>query len=266
MASRPTEGVAVPAAVGHLVDDRPATCVWRNDYGGLTFAVGEPPDVYLKWHPRSAAPEVDLADEASRMRWASSWITVPEPIAGGGDHESSWLCTRALDGTSAVDPRWQDDPAPAVAAIGEGLRRLHDTAPVAACPYDWSTERRLAVARDRLASGALPGDRLVGPEPQLSAAEVVDTLVAAPPEPDLVVCHGDACAPNILLDDDGRFKALVDLGALGVGDRWADLAVASWSLAWNYGPGWEDALFDAYDIEGDEERIRYFRQLWDVGP
>ena len=43
----------------------------------------------------------------------------------------------------------------------------------------------------------------------------------------LVVCHGDACAPNTLLHDDGRFAAHVDLGSLGVADRWADIAVAA---------------------------------------
>ena len=47
------------------------------------------------------------------------------------------------------------------------------------------------------------------------------------PALDLVVCHGDACNPNFLLADDGNFTGYVDLGGLGVADRWADLAVAS---------------------------------------
>jgi len=92
-------------------------------------------------------------------------------------------------------------------------------------------------------------------------------LLATPPPIDkLVVCHGDACAPNTLLDDDGRWSAHVDLGALGIADRWADLAVTTWSTIWNYGPGWEDALLDAYGIEPDARRMRYYRLLWDVGP
>jgi aminoglycoside phosphotransferase len=46
----------------------------------------------------------------------------------------------------------------------------------------------------------------------------------------------------------------VDLGALGVGDRWGDLAIATWSAEWNYGPGWEDALLRAYGVAPDPLR------------
>ncbi len=77
-----------------------------------------------------------------------------------------------------------------------------------------------------------------------------------------VVCHGDACAPNTLLLDDGTFAAHVDLGALGVADRWADLAVAAWSTEWNYGPGYDGIVYSAYGVAPDAERIAYYRRLW----
>jgi kanamycin kinase len=79
-----------------------------------------------------------------------------------------------------------------------------------------------------------------------------------------VVCHGDACAPNTLLTVDGHWSGHVDLGLLGTADRWADLAVATWSTEWNYGPGWEQLLLDAYGIAADPERARYCRLLWDL--
>jgi hypothetical protein len=45
-----------------------------------------------------------------------------------------------------------------------------------------------------------------------------------------------------------------------------DLAIATWSTTWNYGPGWEIPLLDAYGIAPDPERTRYYRLLWDLGP
>ena len=51
--------------------------------------------------------------------------------------------------------------------------------------------------------------------------------------------------------------------AKGAAHRWADLAVATWSLAWNYGDGFDAEFFAAYGISRDPERVRYYRLLWD---
>ena len=58
----------------------------------------------------------------------------------------------------------------------------------------------------------------------LPLARALELAADIPPVDRLVVCHGDACAPNTLLTDDGRWSGHVDLGQLGVADRWADLA------------------------------------------
>lgn len=73
------------------------------------------------------------------------------------------------------------------------------------------------------------------------------------------------CAPNTLIADDGGWAGHVDLGALGVADCWADPAIATWSTTWNYEPGWEEPLLEAYGIGPDPVRTRYYRLLWDLG-
>jgi kanamycin kinase len=80
----------------------------------------------------------------------------------------------------------------------------------------------------------------------------------------LVVAHGDACVPNTLVSPDGAWTGHVDLDQLGPADRWGDLAVASASLGWNFGPGWEGEFFAAYGVARDEERIRHYRERWDA--
>ena len=79
-----------------------------------------------------------------------------------------------------------------------------------------------------------------------------------------MLVHGDACAPNTLISAGGGWTGNVDFGDLAVGDRWADLAIASLSLDWNFGEGHQQELFDAYGIEPDEERIRWYRALWEL--
>jgi aminoglycoside phosphotransferase len=176
------------------------------------------------------------------------------------------LVTAPLPGTNAVCDRWLARPRTAVAAIGAGLRALHEALPVADCPFSWSAADRLAEVRDRAAAGLIsPADWHEDHQP-LGLDRAI-ALLADPPAADrLVVCHGDGCAPNTLLTDDGRWSAHVDLGDLGVADRWADLAVATWSTQWNYGPGWEEVLLGAYGIGPDQARTRYYRLLCDLGP
>ncbi len=167
-----------------------------------------------------------LVAEVDRLRWAADFTVVPDVLDAG----AGWLHTAGLPGSSAVDPRWVAEPRTAVRAIGAGLRLLHDRLPVAGCPFGpppWVTD-------------SLPADRMV-------------------------VCHGDACAPNTLVGDDGSCCGHVDLGDLGVADRWADLAVATLSLSWNYAGDWGDELFDAYGVDPDPERVDFYRRLWNAG-
>lgn len=239
--SIPTERMPVPDRVGALARGAALTAVWRNDLGGVTFCTDD--GRFIKHGP--LGPESSMAGEAERLAWAGEHLRVPEVLEAGTDDTSEWLVTRAIPGLSAVDPRWLAEPATAVRAVGEGLRALHDTLPMADCPFDWRVPARLANAERR-------------------GIRVPEALRTPPPDDLLVVCHGDACCPNTLLADDGRWLAHVDLGALGVGDRWADIAVAAMSTEWNYGPGWQDALIAAYGIDPDHERLAYYRDLWNA--
>jgi kanamycin kinase len=238
-ASVPGASVEVPDRVRELARGAALAPVWLNGIGGLTFRTDDAR--YIKWGPLDL--EASMRDEAERMRWARRWIAAPEVIEQGENDVEEWLVTVALDAHSAVDPRWKGEPELAVRAVGEALRTLHDALPVDECPWEWSVEARIANAAER--EVIVPAD-----------------LLDAPPIDRLVVCHGDACMPNTLLDDAGRPAGFVDLAALGTADRWADIAVASMSTLWNFGEGWEDTLIDAYGIEPDRDRIAYYRRLW----
>ncbi|WP_374312851.1 phosphotransferase [Microbacterium sp.] len=239
--SIPLDPVDVPARVRELARGAALSPVWRNEYGGLTFRTDD--ERYIKHGPRNA--ESSLAGEAERLTWASAFTRVPHVLEEGSDATHEWLVTQALPGRSAVAPRWIAEPAAAVRAVGEGLRALHEALPVEHCPFDWSVPARIANAEAR-------------------GIRVPDALRDAPPIDRLVVCHADACCPNTLIGEDGRWLAHVDLGQLGAGDRWADIAVASMSTEWNYGPGWDDALIEAYGVDPDRPRLSYYRELWNA--
>ena len=254
----------MPAAVASLAAGRAIVPVWLNEAGGLTFEVGDGAErCFVKWAP--AGSELDLAAEADRMEWACRFHPVPRPLGRGQDADGSWLVTAPVPGDSAATARWKADPAAAVTAIGEGLRAMHDSLPAAGCPFSWSAGERVAAARRKAEDGRQDRAAWHPSRRGLTVAAALERAAAIPPVDKLAVCHGDACAPNTLIGADGRWSGHVDLGALGTGDRWADLAIATWSAGWNYGPGWERLLLDAYGVAPDPERTAYYRLLWDLG-
>jgi kanamycin kinase len=258
-------GLPVPPPVAAEAGAAALRPVWTNELGGATFEIGTGAQRrFVKWAP--AGSGIDLAAEAARMAWAVRFTPVPTVVAHGADETGSWLVTRALPGEMAVADRWRARPRIAVTAIGEGLRAMHDALPAGACPFSWSAGDRLREARDRAALGKLDPAAWHPDHQGLGIEEALDQLADPPPVDKLVVCHGDSCAPNTLITDDGRWSGHVDLGELGVADRWADLAIATWSTTWNYGPGWETPLLDAYGVAPDPDRTRYYRLLWELGP
>ena len=239
MAETPLAGLAaqhslgdapIPDIVTGLAAGRPAELVWRNELGGLTFRIG---DRFVKWNPRRTG--IDLERECARLAWLAGRHPAPCVIECGGDTEHQWLVTSAVPGDCAVGDTWRARWPEAIRAIATGLRTIHSI-PIHDFPAAWSSQ--VWVSREPAS---------LGPRPPLEAP---------------VLVHGDACAPNTLISPEGHWTGNVDFGDLGVGDRWADLAVASLSLDWNFGVGYQDELFDAYGIELDHERIGYYRAPW----
>ncbi|GGF39630.1 aminoglycoside phosphotransferase APH(3') [Microbacterium sorbitolivorans] len=230
------EHAEVPAIVTALDGGEHAEAVWLNGLGGLTFRI---PGRHAKWQPGSA---VDLADEAARLEWAAEFVAVPSVVSFIREGDEQLLVTETVPGISAVLEPWLSRPRETARALGAGLRAFHDALPVEECPWTWSVADRLARVADPSAR-----ERLV--DPGVSK---------------LVVCHGDACAPNTLLGSDGRATAHVDLGALGVADLWADLAVLAMSVTWNFGAGLENEVYAGYGIDPDPVRIAFYRELWNA--
>jgi kanamycin kinase len=222
----------IPEIVMELAGGRLVELVWRNDLGGLTFRVG---DRFLKWNPHGTG--IDLERERVRLEWIARRHPAPRVIASGRDDEAQWLVSAAVPGESAVGDTWRARRPEAIRAIAAGLRAIH-AVPIDDFPPAWTSEVWV---------GRTPGS--LGPRPPLDHP---------------VLVHGDACAPNTLISSAGGWTGNVDFGDLAVGDRWADLAIASLSLDWNFGEGHQGELFDDYGIEPDEERIRYYRALWDL--
>ncbi|MEV4440777.1 APH(3'') family aminoglycoside O-phosphotransferase [Streptomyces sp. NPDC049577] len=227
-------------------------------------------DRYAKCVPPTAAAELEA--ERDRIAWLGDHgVPAPRVLDWQSTDVGACLVTSAVAGVpadqvAAADLRLAWEP------IADAVRRLH-AVPVAHCPFRRDLDSMLAMARDVVARGAVNPEFLPDEQQHTPPAELLARLVPqvarrrAQETADTVVCHGDLCLPNIILDPRTLDVAgFIDLGRLGLADRYADLAL----LLANARETWPDeeqariadtAFAARYDIALDHDRLRFYLGL-----
>jgi len=261
---RKTEVMDIPQQISGFVGAWDRELIWESAPDALTWRMTSPSGQhrYLKCRPADAA--VPLRAEAARLRWArTARLPVPPVLAACSSGRTEWLLTEELPGRDATSEELCSDPAWLVPLLAAGLRQIHAT-PAADCPFPNGIDRALASARQRVTDGLVGPDDLHEEFAHLSHDEALAELARLrPAAEDLVVCHGDYCLPNVVISG-GEITGFLDLGELCVADRWRDLAVATWSVTWNLGPGFEHLFLASYGIERDDRAQTFYRLLYDL--
>ena len=218
---------------------------------------------YLKMVRKNAYPSV--ADELARLRWAKAFLPVPKIIDFDLEADPAWLLSEGIVGMNGTAPDLKSNPALLVSLLAWALRHFHDNAPVSDCPFDFRLPAALKHIAQRAQLGLIQPEKHFHPEFQYLRLERAQSFLKErqPSSTKEVVCHGDYCVPNILFDNN-RLQGFVDLGELGVADVWWDLAVATWSLNWNLGNGWEELFLKEYGVSYDHHKNIYYRLLFDL--
>lgn len=184
--------------------------------GASVYRLTGKPSYYLKMVARLPHLNGDqqLNAEADRLPWlAAHGVPVPEVVKYDQNDDFEWLVTAAVPGRSAAEPWPAAQRGAVVDALADLARTLH-AIPVVDCPFDRSLAVTLPAARQAAERGL-----------------VADLVATVPTREELVVCHGDYCVPNILLDPRTlTVTGVIDVGRLGVADRYADLALITRSL------------------------------------
>ncbi|MEU1544384.1 phosphotransferase [Nocardia sp. NPDC005745] len=223
---------------------------WSDEHEGLSGGVVSVDGAYwLKRGPKAVA-------EYERLTWLREHgIAVPEVAAFEDD-----VLVLTDAGAPSLAARANSGSAHAAsigAVLGGLLRRLHSI-PVTECPFDGRLDVVLAQARRNVVEGLVDAEEFDEDNRGTTPADVLTRLLRQRPTgEDLVVAHGDFTPPNVLENE-----ILLDVGALGVADRYRDLALAVRDLRADFGDAEVTAFFAAYGpAEPEESRLEYYRLL-----
>ncbi|MCH0541486.1 aminoglycoside 3'-phosphotransferase [Streptomyces sp. MUM 203J] len=247
------------------------TLVARRSYGPRVFRVDSARGgaYYVKTTPvREADTRFHPVAEAERLAWLRGHgLPVPEVLDVGVRDGLTWLVTTAVPGRPASGP-WSAAERPRVVRVlAEAAAALH-ALPVGGCPFDGRLRTTLAWAETAAHTGRVDLDDLDEHHLGWSAGRLLDALrgTPAPPE-DPVVCHGDLCPDNVLVDPDTlALTGIIDAGRLGAADRWRDLAVVLRELgdaggAWPAAERHDEAFLRGYGITYDAPKADFYRLL-----
>jgi aminoglycoside phosphotransferase len=263
--------VGVPPSLCRRFGRRDWHAIGHGMSGAEVWRFGGEPGFYLKIVSRADPIAVrELADEADRAGWLrAQGFPAADVIELDGVADRCWLLTRTLAGRP-VSAHWAETERDrAIDAFADVARALHGL-PVGSCPFDRSLAVTLPLARSAVESDAVDLQRLDPERQGRTGHQMLASLDAAIPDQkeDLVVCHGDLCLPNVLLDSvDMTVTGLVDVGRLGSADRYLDLALATRSIASEslnpqFGDGHVRRFLSRYgEIDPDPARIDFYRLL-----
>lgn len=215
----------------------------------------------------------NLCDERDRLVWLDSTDVPCAAVEGWQESdEGACLVTTALRGTLACDVPEESVPR-TLASLAAVLRTLH-AVPVETCPFERTLAVTMPVVEDVVRRGAVNPGNL---DPAMRTTQVDELLAGLHRErdqatrlevADLVVCHGDACLPNFVLDPETlECVGVVDVGRLGVADRYLDLSLLAVSIGSpdmnpQYSAADEAVFLREYGLpDPDASRLRFYRVL-----
>ncbi|MCZ1011781.1 APH(3'') family aminoglycoside O-phosphotransferase [Streptomyces lydicus] len=225
---------------------------------------------YAKCVP--AVDAVGLKAERDRIAWlGGQGIPGPRVLDWHSGSAGACLVTSAVPGVPA-DQVSAADLRDAWESIADAVLRVHEV-PVGECPFRRGLDAMVDAARDVVTREAVNPEFLPVEQQRTPAAELLARLVPqiarrrGQEAVDRVVCHGDLCLPNIILDPQTlNVAGFIDLGRLGLADRYADLAL----LLANARETWPDeeqaraadrAFAERYGITLDHDRLRFYLHL-----
>lgn len=254
--------IFIPDAIKSMIGDVPYTLdtVGLSQSKVLMF-----PDMVLKVEKYSKNADKTL----QIMKWLDGKVPVPKVFYCEVCGEYQYLLMSKAEGRMSCDSYYLERPNELLDLLAEALEMLWSV-DIADCPRCRDLDTELEEARYRVEHGFVNVDHA---EPETfgengfkGPMELLSWLENNKPPIEPVLSHGDFCLPNIYLNN-GNISGFIDLGDMGIADRWRDISLCYRSLKHNFDGSFggkaysgfdPDMLFEKLNIEPDRDKLRYY--------
>jgi aminoglycoside 3'-phosphotransferase I len=258
------EAEPLPACLSAVLADYEWSRDTVGESAGGVFRLhgkADSPDYYLKQGVDTVAD--DITDEMTRLCWLADRVPVPAVVHFVRTPTEAWLLMEAMPGKTACQmlQASHDNHLAIVDALAAFLRRLHSI-PVNECPFNSEYIYRVAQARVRIDAGLVDVDDFDDERQGWTADQVWKALQnQLPLVPDPVVTHGDFSLDNLLMQN-GEVVGCIDVGRLGLADRYQDLAII-WNCLGEFDASLRERFWRQYGIADVDGRKLEFHLLLD---
>lgn len=221
-------------------------------------------DMVLKIEPESADFEAMIA----MLRWLEGRLPAPRVICAEKSGGMQYLLMTKAEGEMLCSESSMRDIENTVGLYAEALKMLWNT-DITGCPRVIRLDDELRAARYNLEHGHMDVEdcepETFGPGGFENPEQLLEWLENNRPQEEQVLSHGDLCMPNVFVQD-GKVSCYIDIGGMGVGDKWRDIALCWRSLKHNCTGKYArenlgdqtELLFEKLGIAPDWEKIRYY--------
>ena len=211
----------------------------------------------------------ETKSERIMLKWLEGKLPVPKVLCEVSDGDMSYLLMSRISGKMICDEEYMENPRVLVSVLAQSLKRLWEV-DITDCPMVWDLDRKLVQAKEAVENGEVDVEdaepETFGENGFKDPQELWEWLDENRPTEDLVLSHGDFCLPNVFAQD-GKLSGYIDLGRMGVADKWQDIALCYRSLKHNFCGKYAakvsedfnpDILFEALGIKPDWEKLHYY--------
>lgn len=178
----------------------------------------------------------EAENEYRMMRYLQGRLPVPEIYAYEAADGRSYLLMSKCAGRMACDPEYMENPEILCKLLANGLKTLWSV-DISECPSDYRLAHKLELAKYRVENGLIDLENVepdtFGENGFQDPAHLLQWLYDNMPKEEPVLSHGDYCLPNLFGAGD-RVTGYIDMGRMGIADKWCDIALCHRSLSHNY--------------------------------